>query len=182
VPAGSRCTSGPPCGASIYTAHAWARHRQRLLVTTAIVIVWMFSWLAYGFVKALRADAIQGSNDALAPEDLVEAIQVVHSGHALLAPEVTRRVIERFTGTGERVYRPDLLAQLTEREREVLCPIARGLTNTEIAGHLYVGGATVKTHVSRVLLKLGLRDRVQAVVFAYECGLVVPGDDTGPAN
>lgn len=112
-----------------------------------------------------------------APEDLVEAIRVVHSGHALLAPEVTRRVIQRFAGAGERVYRPDLLAQLTEREREVLGLIARGLTNTEIATQLFVGEATVKTHVSRVLLKLGVRDRVQAVVFAYECGLVVPGDD-----
>jgi DNA-binding NarL/FixJ family response regulator len=112
-----------------------------------------------------------------APEDLVEAIQVVHSGHALLAPEVTRRVIKRFTGGGERVYRPDLVAVLTEREREVLGLIARGLTNTEIANQLFVGEATVKTHVSRVLLKLGLRDRVQAVVFAYECGLVIPGDE-----
>ncbi|WP_328995279.1 response regulator transcription factor [Kribbella sp. NBC_01245] len=112
-----------------------------------------------------------------APEDLVEAIQVVHSGHALLAPEVTRRVIQRFAGGGERVYRPDLVADLTEREREVLGLIARGLTNTEIARQLFVGEATVKTHVSRVLLKLGLRDRVQAVVFAYECGLVIPGDD-----
>jgi DNA-binding NarL/FixJ family response regulator len=114
-----------------------------------------------------------------APEDLVDAIQVVHHGHALLAPEVTRRVIKRFTGTRERVYRPDLLAELTDREREVLSLIARGLTNTEIANQLFVGEATVKTHVSRVLLKLGLRDRVQAVVFAYECGLVTPGDDAG---
>ncbi|WP_405057641.1 response regulator transcription factor [Kribbella sp. NBC_01505] len=112
-----------------------------------------------------------------APEDLVEAIEVVHLGHALLAPEVTRRVIKRFAGGGERVYRPDLIADLTDREREVLGLIARGLTNTEIANQLYVGEATVKTHVSRVLLKLGLRDRVQAVVFAYECGLVTPGDD-----
>ncbi|NEA33572.1 response regulator transcription factor [Streptomyces sp. SID13031] len=112
-----------------------------------------------------------------APEDLVEAIQVVHSGHALLAPEVTRRVIKRFAGGGDRIYRPDLVAALTEREREVLGLIARGLTNTEIATSLFVGEATVKTHVSRVLLKLGLRDRVQAVVFAYECGLVVPGDE-----
>ena len=110
---------------------------------------------------------------------LFESLGAGASGFLLknTAPEVTRRVIKRFTGGGERVYRPDLLEDLTEREREVLGLIARGLTNTEIANQLYVGEATVKTHVSRVLLKLGLRDRVQAVVFAYECGLVTPGDD-----
>ncbi len=120
------------------------------------------------------------------PEDLVDALHAVAEGHALLAPEVTRRVISRFAGRrgrGEGLgavsspgYRPDLLEQLTDREQEVLALVARGLSNTEIAGRLVVGEATVKTHVSRLLGKLGLRDRVQAVVFAYESGLIAPGD------
>ena len=151
---------------------------QRIVAEDAgkVVILTTFDRDDYLF-ESLGAGASGFLLKNTAPEDQVEAIQVVHSGHALLAPEVTRRVIKRFTGGGERVYRPDLLAELTEREREVLGLIARGLTNTEIAAQLYVGEATVKTHVSRVLLKLGLRDRVQAVVFAYECGLVTPGDD-----
>ncbi|HEY0616012.1 MAG TPA: response regulator transcription factor [Kribbella sp.] len=151
---------------------------QRIVAADAgkVVILTTFDRDDYLF-ESLGAGASGFLLKNTAPEDLVEAIQVVHSGHALLAPEVTRRVIKRFTGGGERVYRPDLVANLTEREREVLGLIARGLTNTEIANALFVGEATVKTHVSRVLLKLGLRDRVQAVVFAYECGLVVPGDE-----
>ncbi|HET7326298.1 MAG TPA: response regulator transcription factor, partial [Nocardioidaceae bacterium] len=111
------------------------------------------------------------------PDDLVAALRCVADGHALLAPEVTRRVIARFATSRESpAYRPDLVQALTEREREVLTLVARGCSNVEIAGHLVVGEATVKTHVSRVLTKLGLRDRVQAVVFAYESGLVAPGD------
>ena len=151
---------------------------QRIVAADAgkVIILTTFDRDDYLF-ESLVAGASGFLLKNTAPEDLVEAIQVVHSGHALLAPEVTRRVIKRFAGGGERVYRPDLVADLTEREREVLGLIARGLTNTEIATQLFVGEATVKTHVSRVLLKLGLRDRVQAVVFAYECGLVVPGDE-----
>lgn len=151
---------------------------QRIVAADAgkVIILTTFDRDDYLF-ESLGAGASGFLLKNTAPEDLVEAIEVVHSGHALLAPEVTRRVIKRFTGGGERVYRPDLVADLTEREREVLGLIARGLTNTEIATSLFVGEATVKTHVSRVLLKLGLRDRVQAVVFAYECGLVVPGDE-----
>jgi DNA-binding NarL/FixJ family response regulator len=151
---------------------------QRIVAADAgkVIILTTFDRDDYLF-ESLGAGASGFLLKNTAPEDLVEAIQVVYSGHALLAPEVTRRVIKRFTGGGERVYRPDLVADLTDREREVLGLIARGLTNTEIANSLFVGEATVKTHVSRVLLKLGLRDRVQAVVFAYECGLVVPGDD-----
>jgi DNA-binding NarL/FixJ family response regulator len=153
---------------------------QRIVAEEAgkVVILTTFDRDDYLF-ESLGAGASGFLLKNTAPEDLVDAIQVVHHGHALLAPEVTRRVIKRFTGTRERVYRPDLLAELTDREREVLSLIARGLTNTEIANQLFVGEATVKTHVSRVLLKLGLRDRVQAVVFAYECGLVTPGDDAG---
>lgn len=111
------------------------------------------------------------------PDDLVAALHSVADGHALLAPEVTRRVIARFANPTEAsVYRPDLVAELTEREQEVLMLVAKGFSNGEIADRLIVGEATVKTHVSRVLTKLGLRDRVQAVVFAYESGLVAPGD------
>ncbi|MEU6779259.1 response regulator transcription factor [Nonomuraea angiospora] len=108
------------------------------------------------------------------PEQLLEAIRVVHAGDALLDPAVTSRVIATFAGRVEPTPSPRL-AELTPRELEVLRLLARGLTNAEIAGELYVGEATVKTHVARVLMKLSLRDRAQAVVFAYETGVVRPG-------
>ena len=112
------------------------------------------------------------------PERLVDAIRVAADGGALLDPLVTRRVISAF-GTlparGRRP-RPAELDRLTTREHEVLLMLARGRSNAEIAADLVVGDATVKTHVARVLMKLGLRDRVQAVVYAYEHGLVEPGD------
>jgi DNA-binding NarL/FixJ family response regulator len=124
---------------------------------------------------ALRAGASGFLLKNADPDDLVEAVRAVGRGHALLAPEVTRRVIARFAGQQQAHYRPDLLAALTDRELEVLQLVAAGLSNTEVAARLYLGEATVKTHVSRVLAKLGLRDRVQAVVFAYESGVVAPG-------
>ncbi|WP_433441442.1 response regulator [Nonomuraea sp. CA-141351] len=108
------------------------------------------------------------------PEQLLEAIRVVHSGDALLDPAVTSRVIATFASRAEPTPSPRL-AELTPRELEVLRLLARGLTNAEIARQLYVGEATVKTHVARVLMKLSLRDRAQAVVFAYETGVVQPG-------
>ncbi|WP_346113839.1 response regulator transcription factor [Nonomuraea maheshkhaliensis] len=108
------------------------------------------------------------------PEQLIEAIKVVHAGDALLDPAVTRRVIASFAGRAEPRPAP-ALAELTPRELEVLRLLARGRTNAEIARELYVGEATVKTHVARVLMKLSLRDRAQAVVFAYETGVVSPG-------
>jgi DNA-binding NarL/FixJ family response regulator len=111
------------------------------------------------------------------PAQLVDAVRTVAAGEALLAPTVTRRLIAEFVRRpppGGEV--PDRLAELTEREREVLALIARGLSNAEIAATLVVSGATVKTHVNRILSKLDLRDRVQAVVLAYETGLVRPGD------
>jgi DNA-binding NarL/FixJ family response regulator len=113
--------------------------------------------------------------DTLAP-DLLSAIRVVARGEAVVAPTVTRRLLDRFihTGAGPQVSTTEV-DTLTEREREVLGLVARGLSNGEIAGHLYLSEGTVKTHVSRVLAKLGLRDRVQAVVYAYECGLVRAG-------
>ena len=110
------------------------------------------------------------------PEDLVVAVRTVAAGQGLLDPAVTLRVIESFAAApSPNPVRAGKLAQLTEREVDVLGLVAAGLTNGEIAARLYLGEATVKTHVSRVLLKLGLRDRVQAVAFAYESGLVAPG-------
>ncbi|SMH49722.1 two component transcriptional regulator, LuxR family [Rathayibacter oskolensis] len=110
------------------------------------------------------------------PEDLVEAVQVVARGDAMLAPDVTRRVIERFAADPARPA-PEHpgIAELTDREREVLVHLARGWSNAEIASELFVGEATVKTHVSKILMKLRVRDRIQAVVFAYEHGIAVPG-------
>lgn len=108
-----------------------------------------------------------------APERLIDAIRVVAGGEALLAPSVTRQVIDEFARhPARRVAPPPELSELTDRERDVLREIATGLTNAEIAARLYVSEATVKTHVSRLLMKLGLRDRVHAVIYAYEHGLV----------
>ncbi len=109
------------------------------------------------------------------PEQLVEAVRTVAAGGGLLAPKVTRRVIEAFSRRARSPHLRNQLDSLTEREREILRLVADGLTNREIADRLVVGEATVKTHISNVLGKLGLRDRVQAVIFAYESGLVEPG-------
>jgi DNA-binding NarL/FixJ family response regulator len=100
---------------------------------------------------------------------------VVAAGDALLAPSVTRRLIADFAQRAGRPLDPAAIGQLTAREIEVLRLVAKGMSNAEIASELYLGEGTVKTHVSHMLAKLDLRDRVQAVVFAYECGLVQPG-------
>ena len=125
--------------------------------------------------EALRAGASGFLLKDRPPEELVAAVRVVASGEALLAPSVTRRLIEEFARRAPAV-KPTELDELTEREREVLVLMARGLSNAEIAKALFVAETTVKTHVGRVLHKLGLRDRAQAVVLAYESGLVHPGD------
>ncbi|WP_144764852.1 response regulator transcription factor [Curtobacterium sp. 9128] len=109
------------------------------------------------------------------PERLIDAVLTVAAGDALLAPDVTRRVISRATGTTPRAADPCVVPGLTDRETEVLRLMAQGMSNGEIAAHLFVGEATVKTHVSNVLQKLQLRDRVQAVVWAYEHGVVRSG-------
>ena len=109
------------------------------------------------------------------PEELVHAVRVVARGDALLAPSVTRRLIEEIGRRPARTATPASLESLTQRELEVLQLVARGLSNQEIADEIFVSETTVKTHVGRVLMKLGLRDRVQAVVLAYESGVVQPG-------
>jgi DNA-binding NarL/FixJ family response regulator len=127
---------------------------------------------------ALRAGASGFLLKDVPPEQLVAGIQAVASGDALLAPSVTRRVIEEFVRRPPASVRtlPPRLGELTARELEVLKLIARGLSNAEIATELFVGETTVKTHVAHVLMKLDLRDRVQAVVLAYESGLIEPGE------
>jgi DNA-binding NarL/FixJ family response regulator len=138
-----------------------------------VVILTTFDREDYLF-EALRAGASGFLLKNASPEDLVESVRIVARGDALLSPEVTRRVIARFTGPAEPrpVRRPP---QLTDREFEVLVQLARGASNAEIATELHLGETTVKTHVSRVLTKLDLRDRTHAVVYAYENGVVAPG-------
>ncbi|NUT95745.1 MAG: response regulator transcription factor [Saccharothrix sp.] len=126
--------------------------------------------------EALRAGASGFLLKHSPARELLEAVRVVARGDALLAPSVTKRLIEDFVKARlARPVKPAALSALTERETEVLRLIATGLSNTEIAAHLVLAEQTVKTHVSRVLMKLGLRDRAQAVIAAYESGLVVPG-------
>jgi len=125
---------------------------------------------------ALRAGASGFLLKDVPPEHLVDGIRAVANGDALLAPSITRRLVEEFVRSAPPQTKPPAgLDQLTSREHEVLLLIARGMSNAEIAAELYVSETTVKTHVARVLMKLGLRDRVQAVVLAYEAGLVQPG-------
>jgi DNA-binding NarL/FixJ family response regulator len=128
-------------------------------------------------IDALRAGASGFILKDVPTEELVRAVRLIAAGEALLSPAVTRRLLDRV---GRRLpasatTAPAAFAELTEREREVFELLARGLSNAEIAELLVVGDATVKTHVSNVLMKLGLRDRVQAVVLAYESGLIAPG-------
>jgi len=147
---------------------------------TGVLVLTTFDRDDYLFA-ALDAGASGFLLKNASPEKLVEAVQVVARGDALLAPDVTRRVIARATVAREGAVPIDeRLADLTERETEVLRLLARGLSNAEMARELWLGEATIKTHVSKVLLKLGLRDRVHAVVFAYENGVAVPGDASEP--
>jgi DNA-binding NarL/FixJ family response regulator len=143
-----------------------------------IVMLTTFDMDEYVY-DALRAGASGFLLKDVPPEQLVAGIRAVASGDALLAPSVTRRVIEEFVRHPPESVRttPPELAELTAREFEVLKLIARGLSNAEIAKELFVSETTVKTHVAHILMKLKLRDRVQAVVFAYESGLVLPGDE-----
>jgi DNA-binding NarL/FixJ family response regulator len=140
-----------------------------LILTTFDLDEYVYSALRSGASGFLLKDTLAA--------DLLSAIRVVARGDAIVAPPITRRLIERHIGTsGDPLPRTEAeLRVLTEREREVLELIARGLSNAEIAGRLFLTEGTVKGHVSRILTKLGLRDRVQAVIFSYECCLVRPG-------
>lgn len=141
---------------------------------TRVLILTTFDLDEYVY-EAIRAGASGFLLKDTPPDDLIDAIRVLAAGDALLAPSITRRLIEEFvTGTGAYTAAPGL-DDLTERETEVLRLMARGCSNHEIAERLFLGETTVKTHVSRVLMKLGVRDRVQAVITAYESGLVRPG-------
>jgi DNA-binding NarL/FixJ family response regulator len=124
---------------------------------------------------AIRAGASGFLLKDVRPRDLAHAVRTVAAGDSLVAPAVTRRLLEQFIRRPPPGRKADRLSALTERETEVLGLMARGWSNTQIAGHLVVSETTVKTHVTRILSKLGVRDRVQAVVVAYETGLVVPG-------
>ena len=147
-----------------------------IIVTTFDLDEYVFAALQHGASGFLLKDA---------PADqLIAAIRVVASGDALLAPSITRRLIEQFQAVG-RPHSPGshaALDTLTERETEVLIQLAQGLSNAEIAEALYVSETTVKTHVGRILTKLQVRDRVQAVVLAYELGVVKPGGATRPGG
>ncbi len=139
-----------------------------------VLIVTTFDLDEYVF-EAIRAGASGFLLKDAPADELIRAIRVVAEGQALLAPSVTRRLVEEFARRPRPAERPAAFSELTPRELEVLGLLARGLSNVEIAAELVVGDATVKTHVARILQKLGLRDRVQAVVLAYEAGLVQPG-------
>ncbi|GAA3901961.1 response regulator [Microbacterium invictum] len=138
-----------------------------LMLTTFDIDDYVYDALEAGASGFLLKDAL--------PEELVHAVRVIAAGDALLAPSVTRRMISRFAAQKPRTsLAAGRLAELTEREREVLVLIGQGRSNSEIASALFIAEQTVKTHVGKVLAKVGARDRVQAVIFAYDAGLVEP--------
>jgi DNA-binding NarL/FixJ family response regulator len=163
IEATRRITSGPETSAV-----------RVLILTTFDLDEYVFTALRAGASGFLLKDS--------PPADLLAAIRVVAAGDALLAPGITRRLIEEFTRRPEPVARPaTALEELTERERQVLTLIGLGLSNTEIAGSLHVSLSTAKTHVGRLLMKLGARDRAQLVIAAYGSGLVGTSSSGGPA-
>ncbi|SMX76432.1 DNA-binding response regulator, NarL/FixJ family, contains REC and HTH domains [Brevibacterium iodinum ATCC 49514] len=139
---------------------------------TRIIMLTTFDIDDYVF-DAIRAGASGFLLKDAPPSELAEAVRIVAGGEALLAPSVTKRVIEHFATGGQKPNRT-ALPELTDREREILIQVARGASNTEIAASLDIAVQTVKTHVSRILYKLDARDRAQAVIAAYESGLIVP--------
>ena len=145
-----------------------AAHPPRIvMLTTFDIDEYVYDALQAGASGFLLKDAL--------PEELVHAVHVVANGDALLAPSVTRRMIAQFAAQKPRAPRSaEVLSDLTEREREVLVLLGKGMSNAEIGGELFISEQTVKTHVGKVLAKIGARDRVQAVIFAYDSGLAEP--------
>jgi len=144
------------------------------LADVRVVILTTFDLDEYVF-EAVRSGASGFLVKDTEPDELVQAVRVVAGGDALLSPSVTRRLIGEFAARAKEPRRPGGLAELTDREQEVLALVGDGLSNGEIAKRLYVSPATAKTHVSRAMIKLQARDRAQLVVIAYESGLVRPG-------
>jgi DNA-binding NarL/FixJ family response regulator len=153
---------------------ATSRISQETNIASRIVILTTFERDDYIF-DALRAGASGFLLKNSPSEELVHAVRVVAAGDALLAPSITRRVIEGFIARPAHRSSEAELRRLTERETEILRLLATGKSNSELAAKLFLGEGTIKTHVSNVLTKLGLRDRMQAVIFAYESGLIEPG-------
>lgn len=144
------------------------------LSATRIVVVTTFELDEY-VAQAIAAGASGFLVKDTEPVELIRSVRIAAAGDALLSPSVTRRLLERISGRLHRAVTPSLVEVLTEREREVMVLVAAGLSNDEIGTRLFLSPLTVKTHVSRILGKLGARDRVQLVVLAYESGLVAPG-------
>ncbi|WP_069813857.1 response regulator [Streptomyces sp. TP-A0874] len=168
-----------PGGNGLEATRRIAGERQPDEAYPKVLILTTFDLDEYVY-EALRAGASGFLLKDASARQLADAVRIVAAGEALLAPTVTRRLLAEFSRLGApRAPRKDRIEALTERETEVLSLIAQGLSNGEIAQQLVVSEATVKTHVSRVLVKLGLRDRTQAAVFAYEVGLVIPGGRSG---
>jgi len=159
------------------------RRISQALPTTRVLILTTFGLDAYVY-EALRAGASGFLLKDAPPEEIAAGVRIVARGEALLAPAVTRSVIEEFARREPPRQRqqPRALAELTAREREVLDLLLRGLSNPEICTELFISDATAKTHVARILQKLGVPDRVHAVIWAYENGVVVPGSPPGPRS
>jgi DNA-binding NarL/FixJ family response regulator len=145
------------------------------LAGTRVLVLTTFDLDEYVY-KALRVGASGFLLKDAGPRELLNAIRVVASGDALIAPSITKRLIAEFAARRDPGEPPAAVAELTQREREILRLVARGLTNAEIADRLVISPLTTKTHVSRILRKLDCRDRAQLVTLAYESGLVTPGD------